>query len=65
MVDKFARPKTAGNGLASIRISNGSPLVYEDYYTKLHIVVSNGPVSTVTKCRPALGRHCGQNRDRY
>jgi len=26
--------------LASIRISNGSPLVYYDHYTKLHIVAS-------------------------
>jgi len=27
-----------GRTLASIRISNGSPLVYYDHYTKLHIV---------------------------
>jgi len=29
-------------GLASIRISNGSPLVYYDHYTKLHIVATRG-----------------------
>jgi len=29
------------DALASIRISNGSPLVYYDHYTKLHIVASD------------------------
>jgi len=29
---------TARTRVASIRISNGSPLVYYDHYTKLHIV---------------------------
>jgi len=34
---------STGGPVASIRISNGSPLVYYDHYTKLHIVAS-GPV---------------------
>jgi len=35
-----------GVEIASIRISNGSPLVYYDHYTKLHIGASVETVST-------------------
>jgi len=38
IVNQYCYRRIALLALASIRISNGSPLVYEDYYTKLHIV---------------------------
>jgi len=37
---RFALISMAGVVVASIRITNGNTIIYDDHYTKLHIVAS-------------------------